>query len=326
MNTKQIFDLAIKQGIEADLRGKTAVLKMLKHKKEQYDKLSEDKKKEYDTEALTNPYIDSRIHHLADEKKTVKKVLTGIDMEGDELLLAKQLGDIDLVIAHHPRGKALADLADVMHMQAEVYASYGIPINIAEGMQHERISEVARGVSPANHFRVVDMARLLDISLINVHTPTDNLVATFLKKEVEKAKPEYVSDIVTMLKQQPEYQIAIERGAGPVLFAGRMNNRCGTVAVTEITGGTEPSAQIYQHLAAAGVGTVISMHQSEEHKKAAAKHHINVVIAGHISSDSLGMNLFLDKLEEQGIEIVPASGLIRVSRAKKKATSKRRKK
>jgi len=33
-----------------------------------------------------------------------------------------------------------------------------------------------------------------------------------------------------------------------------------------------------------------------------------------MSSDSLGMNLFLDKLEEQGIEIVPCSGLIRISR------------
>jgi hypothetical protein len=39
-----------------------------------------------------------------------------------------------------------------------------------------------------------------------------------------------------------------------------------------------------------------------------------VVIAGHISSDSLGVNLFLDELEKRGIEIIPCSGLIRVSR------------
>jgi len=39
-----------------------------------------------------------------------------------------------------------------------------------------------------------------------------------------------------------------------------------------------------------------------------------VVIAGHMSSDSLGVNLFLDQLEKQGIEIVFCSGLIRVSR------------
>jgi len=40
-----------------------------------------------------------------------------------------------------------------------------------------------------------------------------------------------------------------------------------------------------------------------------------VVIAGHISSDSLGVNQFLDELEKRSIEIIPCSGLIRVSRA-----------
>jgi len=39
------------------------------------------------------------------------------------------------------------------------------------------------------------------------------------------------------------------------------------------------------------------------------------VIAGHISSDSLGVNLLLDELEKKGIEIIPCSGLIRISRA-----------
>jgi polysaccharide deacetylase 2 family uncharacterized protein YibQ len=44
---------------------------------------------------------------------------------------------------------------------------------------------------------------------------------------------------------------------------------------------------------------------------------MNIVIAGHMSSDSLGMNLWLDELEKRGIEIVPCGGLIRVSRVKK---------
>jgi len=56
------------------------------------------------------------------------------------------------------------------------------------------------------------------------------------------------------------------------------------------------------------------MHISEEHKKEAEAANINVVIAGHISSDSLGMNLFLDELEKRDIEIIPCSGLIRISR------------
>ena len=97
-----------------------------------------------------------------------------------------------------------------------------------------------------------------------------------------------------------------------------MENYCGKVAVTELTGGTEGAKDIYQAMANAGIGTVISMHQSEEHREEAQKAHVNVVIAGHLSSDSLGMNLFLDELEKKGVEVVACSGLIRVSRAKKR--------
>jgi hypothetical protein len=67
-------------------------------------------------------------------------------------------------------------------------------------------------------------------------------------------------------------------------------------------------------MANSGIGTVIGMHISEEHKKEAELANVNIVIAGHISSDSLGVNLFLDELEKQGIEIIPCSGLIRIPR------------
>lgn len=316
MNIKQIFDLGVQMGINSDLRGKTAVLKMLKRKKDQHENLNKEQKEEFDLEALTNPYLDSRIH-FDSGKNPVKKIIAGIDMEGDEIFLADRLG-VDLVLAHHPRGKALADLADVMHLQADVYAQYGIPINVAEAVQKSRIEEVARGVNPVNHYRPIDIARLLKISYINVHTPCDNLVANFLKKKIEAAKPEYVGDILKLLKEIPEYKKAIEQGAGPRLFTGHPENHCGKVAVTEITGGTEPSAKIYGKLSQAGVGTIIGMHLSEEHKKEAEASHINVIIAGHMSSDSIGMNLFLDELEKKGIEIIPCSGLIRVKRFKKK--------
>ncbi|MGD0576954.1 MAG: NGG1p interacting factor NIF3, partial [Candidatus Staskawiczbacteria bacterium] len=45
---------------------------------------------------------------------------------------------------------------------------------------------------------------------------------------------------------------------------------------------------------------------------------VNIVIAGHMSSDSLGVNLFMDELEKQGIEIVPCSGFTRFSRVDNK--------
>jgi hypothetical protein len=56
------------------------------------------------------------------------------------------------------------------------------------------------------------------------------------------------------------------------------------------------------------------MHISEDHKKEAELANVNIVIAGHISSDSLGVNLFVDELQRQGIEIVSCSGFTRFSR------------
>ena len=315
MKIKEIFQLAINKGIEADFRGREGIEKLLKRKKEKYEKLSEKEKEEFDKEALENPYLDSRIYHIAVDTE-IKKVLAGIDIEPAELLLAKEIGGIDLIIAHHPLGKGLAHLSDVMDLQCDALNYYGVPINIAEGLMRERISEVARGVNAVNHQRTVDTAKLLGISLMNSHTPCDNLAAKFIKDLIEKENPERIEELMDLLKEIPEYKEAIKIGAGPKIFTGNLENRSGKIAVTELTGGTEPGPKIYEKMANAGIGTVIGMHMQEESKKEAEASNINVVIAGHMSSDSLGMNLFLDELGKRGIEIVPCSGLIRISRIK----------
>ena len=58
-------------------------------------------------------------------------------------------------------------------------------------------------------------------------------------------------------------------------------------------------------------GTLLVMHIGEKHRKEAEKNHINVIIAGHMASDSVGMNLFLNELVARGIEVIPCAGLIR---------------
>ena len=315
MTIKEIYNLTLQMGALADFRGEHGVRRFLEGKKKKYEKMDEKEKQEFDLEALENPYLDSRIYNISDDK-AIKKVLVGIDIEPAELLMAKEIDNIDLIIAHHPFGKGLAYLADVMDLQIDVLNYYGVPINIAEGLMKERISEVARGVNSANHQRTVDAAKILKMNLMNSHTPTDNLAAKFLKNLIEAKNPERISDLISLLNEIPEYREATKIGAGPKIFVGDSENRCGKIALTEITGGTEGSPKIYEKMANAGIGTVIGMHMSEDHKKEAESAHLNVVIAGHMSSDSLGINLFLDELEKRGIEIVPCSGLTRISRAK----------
>ena len=316
MKLSEIYQLAIDLAKENDPRGVETVEKQLKKAQEKFAALKEEEKVDFDQETLNNPYSDTRILYGAPDRE-IKRVLVGIDIEVGEVLLADRLREkgqgIDLIIAHHPEGKALAALHHVMHMQEDILHELGVPINIAEGIMASRISEVQRGLMPINHNKAVDVAKLLDIPMMCVHTPTDNLVTTYLQKIIDEEKPETLDDIIKILKKIPEYAQATKDYSGPHIFVGAKDRRAGKVFV-DMTGGTGGSEDAYAKLAQAGVGTLVGMHIGEKHRKEAEKAHVNVLIAGHISSDSLGMNLFLDKLVERGVEVVSCSGMIRVER------------
>ena len=238
-------------------------------------------------------------------------------MEVGEVLLADRLKSksryIDLVISHHPEGRALAALYEVMDMQSGILLKYGIPINIAEDIMSDRIKEVERRLLPANHTRAVDAARLLDMPFMCIHTPADNAVANYLQKVFDEKKPDYISDIIDILKDIPEYKDAVNEKAGPKVVVGSEKRKTGKIFV-DMTGGTGGSKDIYEKLSIAGIGTIVGMHIGEDHKKEAEKHHVNVVIAGHMSSDNLGVNLLFDDILEKSVEIVAASGFRRFSR------------
>ncbi|UCD93061.1 MAG: NGG1p interacting factor NIF3 [Methanobacteriota archaeon] len=316
MNVKQVYELALRLGIEADPRGKAYVRKELKKGKEAYEKLDDDEKEEFDTERLTNPYSDTRILY-GDPKKKVKRALVGIDMTTGEVVLADRLGEkgkkIDLILGHHPRGKALAELHDVMHLQEEFLRGLGVPINIAEGVMKKRIAEVERRLMPANHNQPVDAARILDIPIITTHTPADNIGYKFVQTRMNRKKPDTIGDLIKTLKDIPEYKEGMGIGSGPKIIVGSKKKKAGKVIV-KFTGGTSPSKEVYKELSDQGVGTVIGMHVPEEHLEERRKYHMSFVVAGHMSSDSIGMNKICDEMEKKGVEIIPCSGFIRVNR------------
>lgn len=320
MTIQQIYDLALKMGLKSDPRGEKGVRRYLAQVKKQYESLPPEEKKYFDQTKITDPYADSSIHLAGKTDHQVRGVLAGIDIGVGEILIASQLIErgekIDLLLAHHPIGRTLAELPEVMDLQVDVFSQHGVPVHIAESLMQERISEVGRSVHVVNHYREIDAARLLGLNLMNVHTLTDNLVQKYLASFLKKSKPETVGEIIHSLLKIPEYIEAKKRGAGPHLIFGRPSNRAGKIFV-DMTGGTNPSDKIYQELSKAGVSTVVAMHFTEKSFEQAKGVFLNVIIAGHIASDSLGLNLFLDELEKKGIKIIPCSGLIRVSRSKK---------
>ncbi len=319
MLLKDLYNQVVSKGIDFDPRGKDNVLKELDKKKRQYEELKEKEKETFDMESLENPYADTRILNGTGDED-IKGVIVGIDMEVGEVVLCDRLREkgmkIDLILSHHPEGRAYANFYEVMHMQADILNRFGVPINIAEDLIEERIKEVGRKLSPVNHTRAVDAARLLDIPFMCAHTPADNMVATHLQKTFDEKRPDTVGDIIDILKEIPEYKEAIRNNAGPRLLIGSRERKAGKVFV-DMTGGTEGSKDIFQSIANSGIGTIVAMHLSEEHKKEAEKNHINIVIAGHISSDNLGVNLLIDEIvKEQRVafEILPCSGFRRFSR------------
>jgi putative NIF3 family GTP cyclohydrolase 1 type 2 len=317
LKLSKIYDFVVKEGIAADPRGKDAISKNLAGVKKEYEALKEKDKTLFDKEKLANPYADTRILN-GDPATEVKKVLLGVDIEVGEVLLADRLRQagkkIDLVLSHHPEGSAYANFYEVMGMQADILNKFGVPINIAEGMLKDRMREVERRIMPANHTRAVDAAKLLGIPVMCCHTPADNHVVTYLQKLFDSRKPDTVGEILDILKEIPEYREGIKINAGPKILFGDPKNRTGKIFV-DMTGGTEGPKDIFEKLETAGVGTIVAMHVGEEHFKNVQKGHINVVIAGHIQSDNLGLNLLLDKLlKEEKLELIECSGFKRIAR------------
>ena len=318
MKLERLYKKAVDIGIENDLRGKNEIKKILKEEKEKCDALKKDELDFYDKNRLFNPFADTRVLN-GDLDKDINTVIVGIDMQVGEILLTYLLNrdfdkKIDLIISHHPEGHALAQLHDVMKLQADLMAAYGVNISVAEQLMEKRISEVQRRLLPVNHSRAVDAARILGIPMMCIHTPSDNCVTKYLKNTFDKKKPYKLKDLMQILKNIPEYKRSAVQQVPPKIVNGSENNKCGKIFI-EMTGGTEGAKEILEKYANSGISTLVGMHFSEDHLTNAKKANLNVVIAGHVSSDVLGLNLLFDEIEKEGkLQFVGVSGFERIKR------------
>lgn len=317
MKLGEMYRTCIEAGMRNDKRSADELKHMMDGAKTEYEKLDADDKAFFDTERFTNPYADTRIC-AGDPEAEIRGLVVGIDMEVGEVLLADRLRDkgapIDLIFAHHPEGPGYANLHEVMYMQADLWAAAGVPIGAADALIAPRAEEIRRRIMPVNHYRAIDAARVLGFASMSCHTPADNSVNKFVQEHIESEAPRTLDDLVKVLRAIPEYADGAKKGYGPIIVQGTGSQRCGRMVV-DMTGGTEGPKEALDRLSAAGVGTLVGMHYSEEHRKHAEELKLNLVIAGHISSDTLGMNLILDQIEPSGVEVHCVSGMFRVQRS-----------
>ena len=240
MKFKDIYNLAIELGMEADPRGREGAEKVLAAARKNYEKLDDKEKAFFDIDSLTNPYADSRILN-GDEEDEVAKMIVGIDIEPAELLLTEALNQrgagIDLVMSHHPEGRALAALDEVMWLQPGAWANAGVLRNVAEDLLEGRAKEVEISVGGGNYNRTVDAAAALGLKMLCLHTPCDNLVNRYLTELMAAKAPEDLSQVIDLLLEIPEYATAAKRNNAPLIVAGSPSRSAGKIFV-DMTGGT----------------------------------------------------------------------------------------
>jgi hypothetical protein len=244
----------------------------------------------------------------------VRRVFAGIDVDVGELLLARQLG-ADGVIAHHPIGsKARLGIAQVIDGHEAQMTAVGIPAMLAHEMMLVRQQPVAHALHTANYDRVIDAARSLKLPLMNVHLAADIIGRQFFIDFVGRAvngQATTVGALLAELKTVPEMEASLVQ---PELWLGKPENQVGRWLV-QMAAGTNGGAAIYRTYYEHGIDTILAMHIDDRDLRELQQQQrpeANLVITGHMPSDSIGMNRVLDAIEAQGVEVIAGSGVIRV--------------
>lgn len=234
--------------------------------------------------------------------ENVKKILFGIDAGVSELLLAKELG-YDAVIAHHPQGeKAVLNSHEVFkrHIQQMVVA--GIPEEEAEKAVQRKLEALEVDMHMRNYGHAVDVARLLKMPYMNIHTPLDEIGRKTMSAQIERRirKDSTVQDVVSALEELVEFKNALTKIE---IRLGKPVNQAGKVVVSHgagTNGGYEIARTYFKH----GVGTVVYIHISSRDLERLKNDDVgNLVVTGHIASDSVGINPLIHELEKRNISV-----------------------
>lgn len=251
---------------------------------------------------------DSQIHIPG---RDLKRVLVGIDIGEAELLLAKQQG-FDAAIAHHPSGgSSRVRFHQVLTRHVEMMMAQGVPGEVAWEAVKDLIMEREVSGHASNYDRSPSIARLLGMPFLSIHTPLDEIGRQRMVGSLDSCSEDAsIGDAVDALNTMEEFQRAetdIEvRHGGPENPLGRW-----AVAHGAGTNGGYPVAKAYfSH----GVDTLLYIHISpgdlRRLREDASLRGKNLLVTGHIASDSLGINPYVKRLRDLGVEVTCIGGVI----------------
>ena len=236
--------------------------------------------------------------------KKIKRILFGIDVSTSELLLAQKL-KCDCVIAHHPLGNnAVINFYRVIDKHVEVMVRNGIPEEVAQ----RSVENLKTSLKIANHARnyahTPSIAEKIGMPLMNIHNPLDEIGRRIMQETVDNAAPERVKDVVDALYTLPEFQKALTK-IEVVIGDEEGDARKTVVAHGAGTNGRYDIAKTYFEYGFC----VVYIHLAVADYLRLKNERGNLVVSGHIASDSVGINPFMKALEERGIKIIKTSGV-----------------
>jgi len=232
----------------------------------------------------------------------VEKILFGIDAGVPELLFAKQLG-YDAVIAHHPQGgTAVINFHQVFkrHIQQMVVA--GVPREEAGKAVRKKLEQLEVQAHTRNYAHAVDVAKLLKMPYMNIHTPLDEVGRKIMSEQIKGRIGENstVQDVVSALKELTEFKNAVTEIK---VRLGKTGNLAGKVVVSHgagTNGGYEIAKTYFKH----GIETVVYIHISPtDLEKLRAEEKGNLIVTGHIASDSVGINPLIHELAKRNVSV-----------------------
>jgi len=242
----------------------------------------------------------------------VERVLFGIDMESAEVLLAHTLG-YDLVISHHPMGgEAILNFHLVLKRHVQQMITAGVPDDVAQKAVDGLIYERRILNSMRNYDHAPSVARLLHMPYMNIHTPLDEIGRMRMAEAASQlSEQDTVHDLITLFQGSfGEFQHAKTRIE---VMVGSPDNRLGRVAISHgagTNGGYTIAKAYFDH----GVDTLVYIHCRPSDAQRLAQEYREkgktLIVTGHIASDSLGINPFIDQLRACGLQVTPISGII----------------
>lgn len=232
----------------------------------------------------------------------VRKVLFAIDAGVPELLLAKQLG-YDTVIAHHPQGgTAVTNFHQVFKRHIQQMVKAGIPREEAEKAVEKKLLTLDVQAHTRNYTHAVDVARLLKMPYMNIHTPLDEVGRRIMSNKIHNEIRENctVQDVVSALKELTEFRNAVTEIK---IRVGKPEKPAGKIVVSH-GAGTNGGYEIAKTYFKNGIGTVIYIHINPiDLEKLKAEGKGNLIITGHIVSDSVGINPLIHELEKRNVSV-----------------------